>query len=80
MAGGTDVRQLGLHTGPRAKGRSRTPRCKVTWRTWGEGRGRVEPSLEREGRTAGSTEGSGAWGWGRGWTWRAERGMGNRGN
>ena len=59
MAGGTDVRQLGLHTGLRAKGRSRTPRCKVTWRTWGAGRGRVEPSLEQEGRTAGKTEGAG---------------------
>lgn len=36
--------------------------------------------MEQEGRTAGSIEGAGAWGWGRGWIWRAERGMGKGGS
>lgn len=44
----------------------------------GRAGGRVEPSLEQEGRTAGSTEGVGAWG-GRGWIWRAESGVGKGG-
>ena len=57
-----------------------TPRgCQVTWRTWGEDRGLGGAQLGAGREDSWEHRGCGGLGWGRGWIWRAERGMGKGG-
>ena len=51
----------------------------VTWRTWGKGRGLGGAQLGAGREDSWEHRGCGGLGWGRGWIWRAERGMGKGG-